>query len=188
MSTSLIVFIFSLIVISSLITTVRKKRRYRSKNDIYYVNQLFTSKYKRENAILRSTFDKKRLFNKGEYIALRYTQKYLADNNLDYYIFPQIPLLAFLDETSSDINIHSGLRPDFVLANSEGEVVAVMEINGIGHSDKFDRSKSLILDSVDISIIEIDTSSWNDKACPYGKYVASKVHEGLNNYFYPSKQ
>lgn len=183
MSTSIAIFIGILVIISSLLAPKRRKR-YRNK---YRERQeLFQNKHKREAEIAVTTFDKKKLFNKGEYIALRYTNKYFADNKLNYYIFPQVPLMAFLDESDSNINIHAGLRPDFVIVNSAGDVVAVMEINGKGHRHKFDTSKFMILESVGIAVINVDTTTWN-KSESYGKYVAAKVHAALNDHFFNEK-
>lgn len=160
-----------------------KKPTYQ--HTLHEKQQIFTNHVKREEAVQRATFERRGLLNKGETFALNYIQQMLIYKNLPYYIYPQVPLLAFIQETTpaEALQLQKGLRPDFILTDKQQNVIAVIEINGNGHHDKFDRSKAMILNSVGIAVIDIDTNGWNKWAkVSYENHVTQKVDQAMKQY------
>lgn len=181
-----VLFCFILVIISKLFKKkpkARSKKRYQ--HSLHEKQQIFTNHNKREEAVKHATFERRQLLNKGEKHALNHIQKMIMHRNLPFHIYPQVPLLAFIQETTTvdALQLQKGLRPDFVLTDYQQNVIAVIEINGTGHHDKFDRSKTMILNSVGIKVINIDTNGWNRLSrIPYETFVTEKVDQAMKAY------
>ncbi|MBS7833590.1 DUF2726 domain-containing protein [Wohlfahrtiimonas chitiniclastica] len=148
--------------------------------------QVFTEKAKREAAVKVATFEKRGLMNIGETIAFERVQSILRYNKIPLHVYPQVPLMAFIEETTNAdyvLQLQKGLRPDFVLTDFQYNVVAVIEINGNGHHDKFDDTKTMILNSVGIDVINVDTNGWNRSgSITYQNHVIQKIDEAMQMY------
>lgn len=177
-------FIFLLIIIMFTRLLKKKPRKRKYRYSAYEKQQIFTNQTKREAAAKHATFEKKSLLNKGETFALQHIHSMLMQKRLPLYIYPQVPLLAFIEETTvNSLQLHKGLRPDFILTDIHQNVVAVVEINGNGHHDKFDHTKEIILNSVGIAVINIDTNGWNRLTkISYKNHVVEKVDQAMNQY------
>lgn len=148
--------------------------------------QVFTEKSKREAAVQAATFEKHGLMNVGETIAFERVQNILRYNKIPLHVYPQVPLMAFIEETTDAdyvLQLQKGLRPDFVLTDLQYNVVAVIEINGNGHHDKFDETKTMILNSVGIEVINVDTNGWNRSgSVTYQNHVIAKIDAAMEMY------
>lgn len=180
----IIIFLVMMTVLSRFI---KKKPRKKKKHhySLYDKQQIFTDQTKREIAVKNATFEKRNLLNKGETFTLKYIQKILQQYNLPYHIYPQVPLMAFIQETTMNaLQLQKGLRPDFILTDDHQNVVAVIEVNGTGHHEKFDHTKEMILNSVGIDVINIDTNGWNRLAkISYESHVVQKTDFAIKKYF-----
>ncbi len=167
-----------------LLGTVGKKRRKHSR--LYEYHQTFSNPEKRQTAIDSATFELRPLLNKGEFYAYQHMCKLIDERNLDLLIFPQIPLISYIKETStasSVKHIQRGMRPDFTIFDNFGRAVAVVEINGTGHHAKNDAAQAKVLQKAGVTLLVVDTTGWKKNGnVSYKAHVTARVESVFVSY------
>ena len=135
-------------------------------------------------AISNSTYEPTELINKGEFYCYLTLNHIINKHDLKLIVCPQVPLRAFVKQTSSEKNkdLQGGFYVDFVLINQDRKPVVVIEVDGGGHSKQSDFNKELILRNAEIPCLRVNTAGY-DKTEKYSNFIIKKVHESTGLFF-----